>query len=143
MTTSNAMRRCVAMVLCAMACFASLDTLSKLATEAVPVIVAIWVRFLVQMLAAGAHVWPLRRAGILRSRRPWLQLLRGLSTTLSSVLGLLVADFTAILMPIPMLITAISSTHLKERVPIAGWLLLAGGLVGALVVIRPGTHGFQ
>ncbi len=59
------------------------------------------------------------------------------------MLGLLVADFTAILMPIPMLITAISSTHLKERVPIAGWLLLAGGLVGALVVIRPGTHGFQ
>jgi len=147
--SSNAMRGCVAMVLCAMACFAGLDTLSKLATGSVPVIVVIWARFLVQMAAAGARVWPMRRTGILRSRRPWLQLLRGLSTTLSSLLGLLslkylqVADFTAILMLIPMLITAISSTHLKERVPVAGWWLLAGGFVGALVVIRPGAQGFQ
>jgi drug/metabolite transporter (DMT)-like permease len=149
MTHSNPARHRVALVLCAMACFATMDTLAKFASATVPVVVAIWVRFMVQTAVAGAAVLPARGAAVFRTNHPRLQFLRGACTSVSSALGLLslktlaVADFTAVIMLIPMVITAVSSTHLKERVPVVRWLLLLGGLAGALIVIRPGASGVQ
>jgi drug/metabolite transporter (DMT)-like permease len=139
----------VLIVVAAMACFAGLDTLAKYTSAFVPVVVIAWFRFLTQAVVVGAVLLPNRGWAIFRSRSPWLQLARGVLTSVSSLLGLLsleklaVADFTAIIMLIPMVITVVSSTHLKEEVPVLGWLFLLAGLGGAMLVIRPGASGFQ
>lgn len=136
-------------VVMAMAFFAGLDTVSKYLSTLVPVAVAIWVRFMVQTVVSGAVVLPARGRSIFTTPHPWLQLLRGLLAVSSGVLGfislqtLAVADYTAIVMLIPMLITLLSVAHLMEKVPARVWLLLAGGLAGALLVIRPGASKFQ
>ena len=54
-----------------------------------------------------------------------------------------VAEFTAILTLTPMVITLVSVRAMGERVSWLRWLLLAGGLVGALMVIQPDKHDFE
>lgn len=49
-------RQGVPLVVAAMACFAALDTISKLVSTAVPVAVAICMRFLIQTAVTGAVV---------------------------------------------------------------------------------------
>lgn len=139
----------IMLVVVAVAFFAAVDTMSKYVSTLVPLAVAIWVRFVIQTAAAGAVL--LRTGGrrALKTRHPWLQALRGVMSVASSALGFIalqtlpVADFTAIVMLIPMLITLLSATRFMERVPPRVWLLLLGGLAGALIVIRPGASHFQ
>jgi drug/metabolite transporter (DMT)-like permease len=88
-------------------------------------------------------VLPRRGTALLKTQRPGLQLLRGLSLLSLSVLAFFslqvmpVGEFTAIVMLTPLLITLLATLTLGERIPALRWLLLAGGMVGALVVIRP------
>ena len=48
-----------------------------------------------------------------------------------------VGEFTAIVMLTPLLITLLAALTLGERISAWRWLLLAGGMAGALIVIRP------
>lgn len=132
-----------------MACFAVLDTLAKYVSTVLPLVVAMWSRYTFQVVATGAVLLPRRGRLLFKTQHPKLQLLRGVLLTTSSSLAFLslsllpVGEFTAILMLTPMLITLISVRKLGERVSLARWLLLAGGLAGALLVIRPGAEDFN
>jgi len=53
-----------------------------------------------------------------------------------------VAEFTAIVMLTPLLVTLLARVWLKERVSALRWALVAGGFAGALIVIRPGSGLF-
>jgi drug/metabolite transporter (DMT)-like permease len=80
----------------------------------------------------------------LTPNRPWLQVLRGLLTTGSSVFFTLaiaflpLADTLAIFFIHPLLATALSPVVLGERVGPWRWSAVVVGFIGALVVIRPG-----
>ena len=50
-----------------------------------------------------------------------------------------VAEFTAIVMLTPLAATLLARVWLHERVSRLRWLLVAGGFIGALIVIRPGS----
>lgn len=132
-----------------MACFAVLDTLAKYVSTVLPLVVAMWSRYTFQMVATGAVLLPQRGRRLFKTQHPKLQILRGLLLATSSSLAFLslsllpVGEFTAILMLTPMLITLISVRKLGERVSALRWLLLAGGLAGALLVIRPGAEDFK
>jgi drug/metabolite transporter (DMT)-like permease len=54
-----------------------------------------------------------------------------------------VGEFTAVLTLVPLVITLQASLVLREHVPPSTWFLLAGGLCGALVVIRPQGDTFD
>ena len=53
-----------------------------------------------------------------------------------------VAEFTAITMLTPVMVTLLAATLLHEHVSRRRWLLVGGGLTGALIVIRPGSGLF-
>jgi drug/metabolite transporter (DMT)-like permease len=53
------------------------------------------------------------------------------------------AEFTAIVMITPLVITLLAATALKERVSPLRWLLVIGGFAGTLVIIRPGGESFS
>jgi drug/metabolite transporter (DMT)-like permease len=53
-----------------------------------------------------------------------------------------VGEFTAIVMITPLVITVLAATMLKERVSPLRWLLVAGGFLGTLIIIRPGAASF-
>ena len=135
----------IACTLAAVACFAALDTTTKVLASAVPVVVVIWFRYLFQLLLTLATTRPARRRQLLHSQRPGLQVLRGVLLVSASAMAFYslkfmpVAEFTAVVTLTPLLVTLLAVWRLGERVTPLEWLLVLGGMAGALVVIRP-TH---
>lgn len=138
----------IALVVGASACFAALDTTTKHVSAAVPLLMALWFRYLFQAVATTAVVLPQRGWRIWRTHHLAWQLVRGLLLLTSSLLAFLslrylpVGEFTAIVMVTPLVITVMAATILKERVSPLRWVLVAGGFVGTLVIIRPGADTF-
>lgn len=85
----------------------------------------------------------------LRTRRPGLHLLRGAFVVMANLcffLGLAalpLADAVALSFLSPFLITLFSVLFLGETVGPRRWSAIAVGLIGVLVVLRPGTGAFQ
>jgi drug/metabolite transporter (DMT)-like permease len=139
----------IALTLGAVAFFATLDTATKLALGAVPVLMALWFRYFFQAVVTTAVMVPRRGWSIWRTRRPGLQVLRGLLLVSSSVvafqalLHMPVAEFTAIVSLVPLLITVLTAWFFQERVSPLRWLLVVGGFSGAMIIIRPGAEQFS
>jgi drug/metabolite transporter (DMT)-like permease len=122
-----------------------MDGLAKLLAGEYPVVQVVWARyaFAVPVILATARpaAWP----GLLRCERPLLQAARGLLPLLASVtvvlgLGLMpLADATAISFASPLLVVALSAPLLGERVSVHGWVGVACGFAGILLIVRPGA----
>jgi drug/metabolite transporter (DMT)-like permease len=80
-----------------------------------------------------------------RTGNPLFQIARGALLAFSSGMAFAalkrmpVAEFTAIVMLTPLAATLMARLWLKERVSRLRWILVAGGFVGALIVVRPGS----
>lgn len=139
----------IAMVLLAVACFATLDTTTKLLTASVPMAMTMWFRFTFQALATTALVLPQKGLVGLKTAHPRFQLARGLLLVTSSALAFTslkftpVAEFTAIVSLTPLMITLIAALKLKEKVSLLRWALVVGGFVGTLIIIRPDADDFN
>ena len=133
----------------AMACFATLDTLTKYISTGVPVFMAIWFRYTVQAVLTTAVVLPMRGKQVLYTAHPKFQVLRGVLLVSTSLLAYLslkfmpVGEFTAVVMIAPLIITLLAATLLKEKVSPLRWALVAGGFTGTLIIIRPGHDVFE
>ncbi|WP_343051252.1 DMT family transporter [Pseudaquabacterium terrae] len=138
----------VACIVLALVCFGALDTTSKVAAAAAPVLMALWVRYVVQTVVTGAMLLPKQGRSLLRSERPGLQLLRALLLITCNGIGFVslgrmhVGEFTAIVMLTPLLLTVIAAFGMNERVSWLRWACLAGGFAGTLVMLRPGREMF-
>ncbi len=138
----------VALILLTTLCFAALDASAKLLSTVVPVLVMLWARYTVQAVAMGAWFAGTRRLGLLRSVHPRFQLVRGLlllGVSAMSYLGLRdmpVAEFTAVVMLTPVIVTVLAALVYSEHVSPLRWALVAGGFAGALIILRPGSGLF-
>jgi drug/metabolite transporter (DMT)-like permease len=138
----------VLMALAAVACFAALDTTTKYVSLSVPLLMALWFRYAFQAVATTAVVLPLRGLSALRTLHPRFQVLRGLLLLATSLFAFAslkympVGEFTAIVMVAPLAITVLAATVLHEKVAPLRWLLVAGGFLGTLIIIRPGGEAF-
>lgn len=132
----------------ACAVFAIADTTSKYLSTSLPIIEIQWIRYVLflgmaAILAARGH------GRSLRPHNPKLQILRGLCVTGSSVLfvygirEMTMAQATTISFLSPLLITVLSVPLLGEIVGIRRWGAVLAGMAGMLIVVRPGTSGFQ
>ncbi len=134
----------IAYLICAVACFVVLDTTVKYVTVAVPVLVAVWFRYLFQAVAVTLSVLPSQRRHLMRTAHPRFQLLRGVLLLAVSLLAfwsvslMPVGEFTAIVMLTPLAVTLAAAVFLKERVDVLRWALVGGGFLGAMLIIRPG-----
>jgi len=138
----------IGLVLLAVACFATLDTATKLSTAGVPILMGVFVRYAFQAVATTLVLLPRHGSALLRTRHPRYQLLRGTLLLASSVLAFFslrhmpLAEFTSIVLIAPLVITLLAATALKERVSPLRWALVAGGFTGTLVILRPGGDAF-
>ncbi|MEY2893142.1 MAG: hypothetical protein RJA98_3050 [Pseudomonadota bacterium] len=134
----------IALMLLATVCFASLDNTVRYLGGTVPVLVLLWVRYLCQALVMAG--WLLRPSSDgFRSAHPKFQFMRGvllLATSALSFTGvqyMQVAEYTAINMLAPVVVTLLAAWLLKEQVSPVRWALVVGCFAGALIVIRPGS----
>ncbi len=139
----------IALVIAAVACFATLDTTTKFVSASVPVLMALWFRYAFQAVATTLVVLPTRGLSVLRTSHPRFQLLRGLLLMCSTGLAFLslkhtpVAEFTAIVSMTPLVITVLAAYRLKEKVSVLRWALVVGGFVGTMIIIRPDSDDFN
>lgn len=124
--------------------FSLCDVMTKqISTSYHPVQVA-WARQAGLFAGTIGLLW-ISGLGTLRSRRPGLQLLRGVMSIVSTVSFvaalrfLPLADATAITFVAPLLITALAPLLLKEFVSLPRWCAVGVGLIGTLIVLRPGA----
>jgi drug/metabolite transporter (DMT)-like permease len=129
--------------------FACSDVITKLLAASLPAVEIAWLRYATFALLVAPLLLMNGGGTLLRSQRPGLQVLRGLGMVGSTILFtaglrfLPVADATAIYFISPILIMALSIVFLGEVVGWRRWSAAAVGLLGVLIVIRPGTGAFQ
>ncbi len=134
----------IGFIVAAVTCFASMDTTVRyVGQRGMPLLLILWVRYALQALLAALWIVASRSGGF-RTVQPRFQTLRGALLLLSSAFTYLalqhlpVPELTSINMIGPVLVTALAGWLLGERVSRLRKLLVLGGLIGALVVIRPG-----
>ena len=133
----------IALLVTALACFVVLDSSVKYVSAVISVLIAVWFRYLFQALVMGAVLLPLRGRALLRTASVRLQVLRGGLLLTVSVLNFIalsympMAEFTAIVMLTPLMVTLLAAVFLKEQVGPLRWLLVAGGFAGALLIVQP------
>ncbi|WP_165675052.1 DMT family transporter [Metapseudomonas otitidis] len=130
---------CVAIFL-----FSSHDAISKYLSAFYPIIMVVWVRYLVHTLLMAGYLLPQQGLRVLRAKRPGLQVARALCLIGVSLLfttGLRyipLAEATSVIFLAPLLVTALSVPLLKERVTRGQWVAVLLGLGGVLLIVRPG-----
>jgi drug/metabolite transporter (DMT)-like permease len=133
----------IGLLMLAVGCFAVLDTSVKYLGPFVPILVAVWFRYLFQALAVTVLAMPKRGRSLWQTQHPRFQLLRGallLTVSALSFLGVQfmpVGAFTAFVMTTPLVVTLMAAVFLKEKVTPVRWALVAGGCLGALLVVQP------
>lgn len=136
-------------MLAALAFFSCSDAASKLMTTALPAVEVAWLRYCVFTLLMLGTALITRQVHALHSKRPSLQALRALGVLGSSIFfitGLTflpMAEATAISFVSPMIVTALSIPILGEVVGWRRWSAVAVGLLGVLIVVRPGAGAFD
>lgn len=134
----------VALFLAAMILFAGLDTGVKHLASAYPILQIAWARYLFQMTLLPIIVGRVKPRNVFYTRRPGLQIIRSMllvGVTLSFFTALRympLADAMAIAMVSPLMVTALASPLLGERVGRRRWTAVIIGFAGMLVIIRPG-----
>ena len=139
----------VLLIVLATLAFALLDTTTKHATLLVPVLLLLWFRYLFQAVVTFALRFPVQGWSLLQTANPRFQMLRSvllLITSGCSFFGLQhlpVGEFTAMVMLSPLAATALAARMLKNKVSSRRWWLMSGGLLGVLLVVRPGGQVFS
>jgi drug/metabolite transporter (DMT)-like permease len=143
--------RGIALTVLMAACFAWMDTFIKLLGPVMPVLFVLWARYGIQavLMAGWLSRGPRATQGATwLPKQPRFQLMRGLLLLATSAAGFYgvqlmpVAEFTAIVMLTPLIVTMLAAWLLKEKVSRLRWAMVAGGFVGVLIVIRPGSGLF-
>lgn len=125
---------------------AASDTMAKYLGRTLPPVEVAWLRFVTYALLLTPLI--LMNPRVLRSVRPGLQTLRGLAMLSSSLLFITglqflpIAAASATAFVAPIFVTALSVMLLAEKVGVRRWAATVTGLVGVIIIVRPGTAGF-
>ena len=125
------------------------DAASKWLVERYAPLQILFVRSLIALPVAALLVAALVGPSALRSHRPGIHLLRGALSVLATLafiwsLGRLpLAEATALMFVAPLLLALLAVPILGERPRRADAATLGVGLLGMLLIVRPGTAAFQ
>jgi drug/metabolite transporter (DMT)-like permease len=125
--------------------FACMDTASKhlMTRYNVPMVAAI--RYAVSLMVLVVLMAPRHGTELWKTRRSGLVLLRSLSLAVATLFAgmalqrMPVAETTAIIYLQPLGVMLLAGRFLNERVGLAGWMAVAAGFVGVLLITRPGS----
>lgn len=142
--------RGVAFAVVSMFLFAVMDAVSRVLTRDMGLGVAqiLWARYVIFFLFALAVIGPRAFLPSFRSALPRIQFLRGVALVFEIAIFILafrylpIGDVHAVAAAAPLVVLALSSVMLRERVPFAIWLAVGVGMAGVIIVVRPGMREF-
>jgi drug/metabolite transporter (DMT)-like permease len=125
--------------------FGILDAVAKLLTQSYHPLQVTWGRFFFAFVVVLPWVASLAMRGGLRTLCPGLQLARASILAVTNFLFFMaiqhmqLAEVQAISFIAPLLVTALAALLLGERVGARRWTAVAIGLVGVVIILRPGS----
>ncbi|MFN7645078.1 MAG: DMT family transporter [Burkholderiales bacterium] len=149
--TADARRRVLAgigLAVAASVSFAVLDSTVKYLTQTYPSPLVAWGRYAIHVALMALLLAPRRGLSLLSTRRPAMQVARGVFLGMSSItfFGALAtmpqAEATALIATSPILVTVVAVRWLGERAPRGTWVALAASFAGVMLIIRPGASLF-
>ena len=135
----------IALMLVAVCMFAFGDTLGKYIVATYSVGQLMLLRACAALTLLAPSIWR-QRHEFLRMERPWLQLLRILSSTLEiaafflATVYLPLADVVTYYLATPIFVTALSAIFLREKVGWRRWSAILIGFCGVLIALRPSAQ---
>jgi drug/metabolite transporter (DMT)-like permease len=128
--------------------FCVADTIAKKLATQMAIVQITWTRYIVFACMALLLTTQVRGSSFY-TRAPKLQIARGMCLVCSSLLFILgirdvgLAEAATIGFLGPIVVTFLSIILLGETVDWRRWLALAAGMLGVLIVLRPGTGAFR
>lgn len=129
-------------------CFSVMDATAKALAPRIGTIPAVWARYAGQALVVLILVAP-RLKTVARTNYPWLQLARSVFLMFGtvffffSVANIGLTEATAIMNINPVIITLGAAVFLGEKIGLRRALGIGAALIGALIIIRPGSDVFS
>ncbi len=151
MSMQTGVMRGIAWMVLGMSCIGMVDALAKYLGARLPGLEVAWGYFVAMLinLCIWAKVRGIPQRQLWHSTRPWLQsaralcLVGSLACLFSALRVLPLAEATIISFTAPLFVVALAGPMLGEPVGWRRWAAVLAGLVGAMLVIRPGTDLFQ
>ena len=126
-----------------------MDALVKSISDTYPLHEIVLVRSVVAIALTLIFVYFEGGFGILKTKRPFIHLLRGILIVIANMsfyMGITImpiAEATALFFVSPLIITALSVPFLGESVGWRRWLGIFIGFIGVIIMIRPDIYNFD
>jgi drug/metabolite transporter (DMT)-like permease len=139
----------IALILASTVFLGASDVTAKYLSATLPSIEIAWIRFVVFALIMTPAMLPGSPLFALQTERRGLHLLRGAALVGSSLFFisglryLPIAEASATGFVSPLFVTALSIVFLGEKVGLRRWIATALGLLGVIIILRPGTSAFH
>src|ERR1700710_2774970 len=135
----------IGLMLLSIAMFSFGDALGKFIVATYPVGQLLMLRAAAALVVLSPAIWR-HRADFLRMKRPWLQLLRVILSTLEVAAFFLaaaylpLADVITYYLACPIFVTALSALILREHVGWRRWSAVVVGFCGVLIALQPSAQ---
>ena len=139
----------IALILASTVFLGTSDVTAKYLSATLPSIEITWIRFVTFALIMVPAMVPGSPLFALQTGRLSLHLLRGLTILGSSLFFisglrfLPIAEASATGFVAPLFVTALSIVFLSEKVGLRRWIATGVGLIGVIIILRPGTGAFH
>src|SRR5262245_54509557 len=139
----------IALMCGAVATFACLDATAKYLNGHMDTLQVVWARYAGAFVLAFLVSNPLTRPGLMRTRRPVLQVVRSALLLGSSIFNFLAFRYLqldqalSILFSVPFMVAALAGPMLGEWIGWRRWTAISVGFAGVLLVMRPGPTGLD
>jgi drug/metabolite transporter (DMT)-like permease len=123
--------------------FSLLDGSAKWLVGSMPVIMVVWLRFVIHAVVGGAVLFPLRGISLIRTRHLRWHMLRALMFMAMTGINFWALQYlqltvtASIFFSVPIMIALASAALLGEKLDTGRWLAIVAGFAGVLVIIRP------
>ena len=129
--------------------FSLLDGSAKWLVGSLPVIVVVWLRFLMHAIIGGVVLLPLRGVSLFRTRHLRWHMLRALMFMAMTGINFWALQYlqltvtASIFFSVPIIIALASASVLGEKPDAGRWVAILAGFAGVLVIVHPWGAGFH
>jgi drug/metabolite transporter (DMT)-like permease len=129
--------------------FSLLDGSAKWLVQSMPVVMVVWLRFVLHALFGGLLLFPLRGAALFRTAHLRWHLLRALmflamtGTNFWALQYLQLTVTASIFFSVPIIIALVGATAFGEKLDTGRWVAIVAGFAGVLTIVHPGSADFH
>ena len=129
--------------------FSVLDGSAKWLVGGMPVIMVVWLRFVMHALFGGVLLFPLLGRSLFKTNHLRWHAVRALMFIAMTAMNFFALQYlqltvtASIFFSVPIIIALVSATAFGEKLDTARWVAIVAGFAGVLTIVHPGSADFH